>query len=1734
MKKKLKRFTGLILCLAIIVGTLPANFVVAAVDEVTVYQPTDQAITIKSEVENTITILPEETEPSESEEPVDVNGLLDIQAGTYTVERDYEQTCMITITNVSDQTVEFYLEATNEYEDLSLEIIKAGSDESPIVIQAGETLEVELSVFAQNAENESYRIPVTAYVAEGDAYTEDAQSVVMLNCELPILDLVWTLISENETTLRQKWQIKNTGDTVTDLVLFASGDAADYLNFDPIVSNFGLASGETLEFTVQPDLAKMKNNGLSILTGSLVASSAGKTSTVACSFDTKGEEIAVTTMGQLALQQSGNPFTDFDVVEDSITAEYFDGTEYVNAESLSLEEIFDEDGMFHGRVTVDVDLGMDEPFMLGMETKSTLVAADTEIDETVSMVQLEDGTYAISFKRLMTMEEYKAYITEAKELAVEYGVAAYNEENMIAMIAETTPVLYSSASDYAENPNKALVEDIFLMDSAFDAMNEVVDFGYPSVVGKLSNIYDVYQIMSEADKTVDVMNNPNISEQTKVSYYGCYLMKGMLLGGGIVVGFTCPYVGFFFGLASSWLQGMIDELQDQLLEEEFAKYAELLDKIQGRQCTNRGSITADFYAPDFGLNTSTEDTDDPILYVKSRLYADGNGYVNKTDTNYDITLNGEHAGSSSTSGLTELVMEEISTGNLKPGEVNRLVFDYDTSPGSYSVSTDTEITLLYPVDTEIGYIGNPNELDDVRIKPDVSVYPENIFVEDELIAGEATTLVFNVYNIGSKGGWFNITVTDGTTEIFFEENYYLSAFSSERFSVMWTPTAETSEITVTLVNTSVNLKERDSTNNIATKTLTVREREVPAVEDVYTDTVYENSAYMVSADVSSYADVTGVAFYVDGTALEGTVKSSVSSGKTRYWLTTSDVLSVGEHSGTVKVAYSTGVMTNTVVSNFTITVLEREIQIPTSYSYSADPLLYGENYEFYVANTESLTRVEVSIDGDAFAAVKPASTDSNKNFYIIDTTAWAAGEHAISVNMYYQSKEAEELVTAALTVTTVSEGDSYFLFTLDETITNPFFRLFDEYGYSESYSMETLEDGTYRFKKTADMYENPECYTLFVKHDSGLIAHTLNENGTVFSTTTCNTLSIIPSDQIQITYMDVEKTGSLNHSDIAITVSDELYFTPGQYTVYISGNFAGQYFSTRTTVDLTSGNQTIYAEDLFLNYQFLIENPEYSWYGAKVYYRNKGNTYWNSFSMNTDFNTESGLLTCFTASSSYIGYVENAEEVRVVIYSDAEVYVTQVKSPVAEVSVYALAAVAAEDESDEIITLSRDDLHEVSLVCGEKGLTIENVEVSDGDFSVMLYADMIYLPAGDYTLTTTVDTGNQTLFNEVFATILSDCEVVVDTGLSDNLTDVIISWAEQYDAFAYVRAYANNGKYISASQFAFGSSFKVETGSRSVYVDLYQGNNSYSFYRYLNNLTDEGTQISIGSELTAIVDEPFGTYDSGARISFYLDNIQDANGNTLNSWSVSSSQPFYGNAVFTDVEDETHAITVPFTTTSRRIYLYLPEEAGTYRMTVELYSYATEVGTEHIHTEVIDYAVDATCTTDGLTQGSHCSVCGEVIVEQIVIPATGHTLNYFDNGDGAHTVFCDKGDYSAIENHDYQNGVCILCGATNPEEPVESTNPEESDTPVAPVEPDESEDDGVQQPDESEDNGIQQPEETNKADDGDFSDTEATKETDSNVKTGDKQNLILWAVLLVVAVAGLAVVFFTKKKRSSK
>ena len=66
---------------------------------------------------------------------------------------------------------------------------------------------------------------------------------------------------------------------------------------------------------------------------------------------------------------------------------------------------------------------------------------------------------------------------------------------------------------------------------------------------------------------------------------------------------------------------------------------------------------------------------------------------------------------------------------------------------------------------------------------------------------------------------------------------------------------------------------------------------------------------------------------------------------------------------------------------------------------------------------------------------------------------------------------------------------------------------------------------------------------------------------------------------------------------------------------------------------------------------------------------------------------------------------------------------------------------------------------------------------------------------------------------------------------------------------------------------------------------------------------------------------------------------------------------------------------------------------GFYNSIDQVYQYYNPNAEMLDHTVVKDRAVLATCTKMGLTSGSHCEVCGEILTEQEVVPCNGHACS---------------------------------------------------------------------------------------------------------------------------------------------
>lgn len=97
------------------------------------------------------------------------------------------------------------------------------------------------------------------------------------------------------------------------------------------------------------------------------------------------------------------------------------------------------------------------------------------------------------------------------------------------------------------------------------------------------------------------------------------------------------------------------------------------------------------------------------------------------------------------------------------------------------------------------------------------------------------------------------------------------------------------------------------------------------------------------------------------------------------------------------------------------------------------------------------------------------------------------------------------------------------------------------------------------------------------------------------------------------------------------------------------------------------------------------------------------------------------------------------------------------------------------------------------------------------------------------------------------------------------------------------------------------------------------------------------------------------------------------------------------------------------------------------------------------HKEVIDPAKDATCTQTGLTEGKHCSVCGETLVAQTEVPMKPHTPKATEivpatcTEDGtAGGIVCAvcgttlEGSKRIPARHHYVGGYCTVCERQDP------------------------------------------------------------------------------------------------------
>jgi hypothetical protein len=379
------------------------------------------------------------------------------------------------------------------------------------------------------------------------------------------------------------------------------------------------------------------------------------------------------------------------------------------------------------------------------------------------------------------------------------------------------------------------------------------------------------------------------------------------------------------------------------------------------------------------------------------------------------------------------------------------------------------------------------------------------------------------------------------------------------------------------------------------------------------------------------------------------------------------------------------------------------------------------------------------------------------------------------------------MVTDNVLITLVSEKDSFYSFALNNEIENPEITVY-RYDSMIDCEFEETEPNVYRCRKSLDMYNSPEDYTVVISYSSGVIVSDMLQNGRTLSEDGCNTLIVDKSEKGVVESARIEKVSGVSGKEesvlstsIDIDTDRPIMVTPGIYQVYITGYYDGVSFYTSCDCDLTDTDHTIDLSSLVLIYYFEIVSPfEHDDYEATIYYKQKDNYWWSSDSMNCDYDKETHILKCYEGYSWTVSGVHDCDEAILIVKSKNELYTVTIKEDVTNMRK------SRSLKKEAIPTLDHSQLIEVTINDDNNGWEIGEVDLEWNRMYASLYGKTIYIPAGEYSFSVELLSGNTTMKSETETVVNDDCKVSVGYDLS-HYQDVKIEWAEPFKRAANVR-----------------------------------------------------------------------------------------------------------------------------------------------------------------------------------------------------------------------------------------------------------------------------------------------------------------------------------------------------------
>lgn len=1588
LKKKRKRVMAGILLLTMLAQMFPLT--------ATAEPSSDKLIFSADGGENTITVTPKQDTTEEGPEEIFNNGILDFSCDVITLDRDYAQTMKLKVTNKSEKMVQYYLEAENNYEDIYLNFVQEGSESAKMAIEPQETQEIELSVFLQNATEDTYRIPITAYVNDGEEgyWSSAVQKRILFHCKQNDFN-VSIEPQENATSLQKTYLITNNGERITDFTLSAGDSIKDYLYFSPTIENYALNTGESVSVTVSFDLGYMKDNNVSNIAGELIASSGNHHITQPISYDNAGE-IQEIEAWRLALYQEDSSYY---TMEQPAFADNFENPN--DSESLSLarnsNELTRDDiielchmDMDKGGISEENPISLTATYpYTDSEGNQQTVEIETQVYSQALMetpephVEYEDTNFegSKSVKRNVVGDDAFCYSQIRAYVAKEQyfdALSAYFQEardlfDIKGVYQEVFDSLWKELSGKDVHGGQFVVRTI-IRDSAWAWMtSESKDYtgDILRACKGISKIYDTTADILTGTKYLSEIADPTLTKHEKDKSKAHLLTHMANLGIKTIKSMPQGSVSFFTAGPEKAIEiiNTLDELRHtDMSDEEFGYYFK--QQVYGTQCTNAGQVVNKVKWPNSlargyhvfqgtykayyqigtnnysnssllsllsfsrskqrrSLNYTEEDfavhPDANLVVVTGRMSNEKLSYTFQKTTNQTFEVNGTEIGGITTNGLSDLFNVTLVTDAFQRGE-NTVVRRYDTNPGNYLITTDTQYNILIPDNATLCYLDSLDTLEDIRCLPDFSVYAESIHINKLNQMGKEIEVPVTVYNRGPRGGWTDVTVNINGQPAYTEENVYVGPFGSQTLSFTMTPQKEKNDIEVSLTNKTEYAEERTLNNNSAVKVLNAKDMQTPKIVKISPTSMQLKETAVgacVSASFENPEWMQSVQFSLDHDAWTDTCECD---GKYQYsaLIPTEYLTEKDSHTLKVTVTYQdeTG-ETKTVSQEITLSV----------------KILKGISFTC-VGRYPNVTLVEET--DKAYEPVNGAFYDIDSRGVYDDKTEQIIYQETLFLDESYQPSEETKVFIA---------GDS------------------DRIDLIPLQDLEGKEISGYPSQKVMITKDSESINAISVSFD--------RLNGKELSGYHGLDDTFYPGEGISGIHLNIEYSCN------------------------------GYYQKMEKDLDALSSEQTICLQDTM----------------KKIALTHASG----------DLSMAILIMTDLDGSESTYGVsAEQTEDGRSVIYFDDSLWQTMTNAKIVSLvcgdnsAIYQIDLKATEGSVD--LAELKKTYHKLSYKESDAIIQKSLISIHDYDFDMasgeILAAPGVYQIKTDYTL-------NGVALHDSQIITVADQDVVLDLPENSSQTTVTMNWPASYDlvqvsydspdGWVYEQTVENGQKIV-----CLPGEQTITLAARLVDGSRIQINKTVTIAENTN--TEINLKEQFGGKVTVLVngmETPQASVEEGKSILLAMSSVTDEAGNRLSHYyQQNGMRP---KLILTNVKDETDTIEIDadqdyYDLSNWSSYTFTaPQKEGTYRYRVEWRVPLREH--EHVLQKV--EAKEADCETSGNIEYYLCEECDslfkdedgneEISREDILIPAKGHqwsewsvTIPATEEQDGEEQRVCEN------------------------------------------------------------------------------------------------------------------------------